>query len=376
MQEFTLYIFATYMLRAFLPLFWSVFLFFYRKRTRQNISLICIFFIIGLLYFYNSFVRQPALAACDVYNVRSYLILVFVAPFTIFYAYYAVNRKIDKRKYLLHFIPFAVMTGFYTLLQLSNRPHIPSCYNFNQILDYASAYPLYTGYYLLLMTVFAAQVVTYFSTALALLLRVRKIHIEHHLCIKPINKLMVMDFVFLIYPLFCMVFLSYNNYMPLIVTHNFLVSFFITLIAILCMELDLPLKTEIDEATRNTIPDEYDLALMKEIKSLMTKQKIYKDAALSLETLAKRIGVKRHYVSKAINCCTQKRFTDFVNEYRINEAIRLFSEKEAQKFSIDGIATETGFNDRKSFYRVFKKTTGQSPTEFVNQMNGLPHEKI
>ena len=122
---------------------------------------------------------------------------------------------------------------------------------------------------------------------------------------------------------------------------------------------------EREEEAQNLTPDENDLLLMREIELLMTAQKIYTDTALSLEALAHKLGAKRHYVSVAINRCAKKSFNTFVNEYRIKEAIRLLSEKESQKPSIDSIAFDAGFNDRKNFYRVFKKMTGLSPTEFV-----------
>ena len=109
---------------------------------------------------------------------------------------------------------------------------------------------------------------------------------------------------------------------------------------------------------------------MKEIELLMTEQKTYKDAALSLDLLAHKLGAKRNYISKAINCCTKKNFNTYINEYRVKEVIRLLSEKGSQKFSIEGIALRAGFKDRITFYRTFKKITGLSPTEFVAHLGG------
>ncbi len=114
----------------------------------------------------------------------------------------------------------------------------------------------------------------------------------------------------------------------------------------------------------NSAPDEADYSIMRQIVPLIEDAQIYKDAMLSVDLLAHQLGLKRHYVSNAINRCTGKSFNTFVNEYRVKEAIRLLSEHSADAFSIDGIAFDTGFNDRRNFYRVFKKMTGLSPTEF------------
>jgi YesN/AraC family two-component response regulator len=124
---------------------------------------------------------------------------------------------------------------------------------------------------------------------------------------------------------------------------------------------------QVNEERETDFPDDTDFLIMKEIEALMLKE-IYKNSALSLEMLAKQLGAKRNYVSGAINRCTKKNFNTFVNEYRIKEAIRHLSKKNIQSFSIDSIAFEVGFNDPRNFFRVFKKMTGLTPTEFVNNI--------
>ena len=119
--------------------------------------------------------------------------------------------------------------------------------------------------------------------------------------------------------------------------------------------------------TQDAPPDETDFLIMQEIEHLMTAKEIYKDAALTLDSLAQRLQTKRNYVSIAINRCTGKNFNTYINEYRIKESIRLLASGN-KKLSIEGIAFSTGFNDRKTFYRAFKKITGLSPTEFVQRV--------
>ena len=51
-------------------------------------------------------------------------------------------------------------------------------------------------------------------------------------------------------------------------------------------------------------------------------------------------------------------------EFHVKEAIRLLSDKNAKVGSLDMIASLTGFNNRISFHRAFKKITGLSPAEF------------
>ena len=120
----------------------------------------------------------------------------------------------------------------------------------------------------------------------------------------------------------------------------------------------------VEHEKHNESPDEVDFLIMKEIEKRMFEDKLYRDAALSVDLLANKLNAKRHNVSIAINRCMKKSFNSFVNEYRIKEAIQLLSKNDFNSLTIDTIAFDVGFNDRHNFYRVFKKMTGLSPTEF------------
>jgi len=137
--------------------------------------------------------------------------------------------------------------------------------------------------------------------------------------------------------------------------------------------------TEPDEKEKEKptdLSDSADTTIMKDIERLMSEEKLFREITLSVDSLAHKLGVKRYYISEAINHCTQKSFNTFVNEYRIKEAIRLLSAKENEAIPIDDIAFDSGFNDRKNFYRVFKKMTGLSPSGFRNNTNFLSNSQI
>ena len=128
------------------------------------------------------------------------------------------------------------------------------------------------------------------------------------------------------------------------------------------------IESEIQEK-HNVPPDDVDLLIMKEIENLILEEKLYRDTSLSVDLLANKLGAKRYNVSIAINRCMKKSFNTYINEFRIKEAIQILSKNSVNAIKIDTVAFDVGFNDRHNFYRVFKKITGLSPTEFQKSLS-------
>ncbi|MDR3060562.1 MAG: helix-turn-helix domain-containing protein [Dysgonamonadaceae bacterium] len=115
-------------------------------------------------------------------------------------------------------------------------------------------------------------------------------------------------------------------------------------------------------------PDEADWAIMDEIEKLIAAG-LYKDSNLSLDMLAEKTGQNPTYISKAVSRCAGKNIKTYINEYRIKEAIRILSDENSAGISVEDLAFDSGFNDRKTFHRIFRNITGLSPTDF--KKNGL-----
>jgi AraC-like DNA-binding protein len=57
-------------------------------------------------------------------------------------------------------------------------------------------------------------------------------------------------------------------------------------------------------------------------------------------------------------------FNDFINGFRIEDFKQRLVNPVNTKFSLMGLAYDAGFNSKASFYRAFKKATGQTPSQF------------
>lgn len=83
---------------------------------------------------------------------------------------------------------------------------------------------------------------------------------------------------------------------------------------------------------------------------------------LSLEGLSDELMVSSSYLSRKIKEETGHTFLDFLNMYRVVQAIGLLKEGTYRVYQISDM---TGFTDYKHFCTVFKRYTSCSPTEFI-----------
>ena len=105
-----------------------------------------------------------------------------------------------------------------------------------------------------------------------------------------------------------------------------------------------------------------DLPHVENLNKLLKDEKIYREMRLNRASLAQKLNIGEHYLSRIINHHFNKSFNELINSYRIEEAKALLLNEPNQQ--ITNIGFEVGFNSIASFNRVFKEQTGLSPTEY------------
>jgi putative ABC transport system permease protein len=100
------------------------------------------------------------------------------------------------------------------------------------------------------------------------------------------------------------------------------------------------------------------------LKKTVKANLYYQDSELTLSSLAEKLDLHPHELSRIINKSLKKNFPDFVNELRVAEVIRKMKDKANDRLTLLGIAYDAGFNSKTSFNRAFKQMSGKSPTEF------------
>ena len=103
---------------------------------------------------------------------------------------------------------------------------------------------------------------------------------------------------------------------------------------------------------------------IEKLISYMETEKPYLNPSLSLRNLADQMEMNSRELSIIINQKLNQHFFDFVNGYRIKEAMDILVDPAKTDETVLEILYEVGFNSKSSFNTAFKKHTGKTPTEF------------
>ncbi len=103
--------------------------------------------------------------------------------------------------------------------------------------------------------------------------------------------------------------------------------------------------------------------IKKDILRLFDEQKPYLDLEFNMNTLSELTGFPKHQITEVLSTEIKQNFFQFVNSYRI-EAVKKQLANKNNPFSIEAIGYECGFNSKSTFYTIFKKHTGKTPSEF------------
>ena len=107
---------------------------------------------------------------------------------------------------------------------------------------------------------------------------------------------------------------------------------------------------------------------LNRILRFMEAEKPYLDSKITLSGLADKLDMSSHNLSRIINEEFGKNFNDFINEYRIKEFKKIILAGEHPNLTLLSYGYMVGFNSKTSFNRSFKRITGQTPSDFFNNI--------
>jgi len=100
------------------------------------------------------------------------------------------------------------------------------------------------------------------------------------------------------------------------------------------------------------------------------KNHLFLNKDINLNDLANEWKTNRTYLSQFINSYKEKSFIDYLNSLRIAYFLdKVDTDKKWTKYKIQAIAEQLGFSSSRSFSSAFMKSTGMSPSFYLQQVN-------
>ncbi len=106
----------------------------------------------------------------------------------------------------------------------------------------------------------------------------------------------------------------------------------------------------------------------QELELFCKEQHIYTDSTLNREKVAEKLGISPGYVSLIVNRITEDNFANYINKYRVEAVKEMISNSEYENYNLLAMGLESGFTSKTTFYKAFKKVTGQTPNEYKNNL--------
>lgn len=138
------------------------------------------------------------------------------------------------------------------------------------------------------------------------------------------------------------------------------------------LNTDLALSYSHLQIEEDNLPEEYresitaDNLYFQKLELLCKEQHIYTDSTLNREKVAEKLGISPGYVSQIVNTITGDNFAHYINQYRVEAVKEMISNSEYENYNLLTMGLESGFTSKTTFYKAFKKVTGQTPNEYKN----------
>lgn len=122
-----------------------------------------------------------------------------------------------------------------------------------------------------------------------------------------------------------------------------------------------PIKPDVrnhQQTTQHTV--------LQQVENCIDGEQLFLNPKLAIADVAEALSMSVSKLSKLINTHSQYHFTDLINTYRVQHALKLLQDNDFDLYTIESIGLESGFNSKSAFYNAFKKIVGQTPSAYRN----------
>lgn len=358
-----------------ISMFISFFLAFFMLavKTKHKISnrLFAFFLIISAVDISEPFISQISEGPSNLGMLRTTLAFLQIPIFYLYVLSVCYSDFKLKPKYLIHLLPFLV----------SNIALIPRFYNvdiaskLDFIINRQNMIELQLTHWL-----FHIQVVVYFTAVFLLLRKAKKLYLENnsggnlnaYQWLFQLTGVLATLYVIVIFKNI----FKFSDYpyisdwikIGILMLQPFIACWYLYKALNnpgLFRNIDSKMKLVSDLVLEDKAiePETLNEDLLK-LKKYMTDEKPFLNPDLKIQDISKEINVPVRELSVLINHQLGQHFYDFVNTYRIENAMEILKDSSKSKVTILEILYEVGFNSKSSFNTAFKKQTGNTPTSY------------
>ena len=101
----------------------------------------------------------------------------------------------------------------------------------------------------------------------------------------------------------------------------------------------------------------------------MQEFKPYLQPELNLTRFSDILHLPTHHLAYFFREVKRQSFNDYCNECRVEYAKTLMQEGKTSDVTLEAVGILSGFNNRSTFFRAFKKFEGISPGSFMASMS-------
>lgn len=325
------------------------------KRNHANkflgISILC-FTVILIIHFLDS---------SQIYIISRHGIIISITclllgPSLLFYLFSLIKKNWNFTfRHLLHFIPLLLFSVLYFILFYSRN----SNWNLFKTIIQLSSY---------------IQIFAYIFINIIYLLQYSKKLKDSFSSIEKINLkwLLILNCCFILVWIIALIIefsaaISFDILWTIVTLYIFLIGYTGLTQPEIISQLTIP-ETKGVRSTgqyqKSPLTQSQVMVYYKKLIAFMENERPYLESTVSLPVLSKMMLMKTHYLSQIINQAGNSNFFDFINRYRILEAVRLLSSKKNNYKNISEIGFQVGYNSLSSFNIAFKKNMKQTPSQY------------
>ncbi|HEY4324915.1 MAG TPA: AraC family transcriptional regulator [Mucilaginibacter sp.] len=121
--------------------------------------------------------------------------------------------------------------------------------------------------------------------------------------------------------------------------------------------------------------DELELYTVKNLEkyksrliTFMNEEKPFLQKGLTIHVLSQQCNIPVYVISAVVNNGFNDNFNSWINKYRIEKYISLSNNRNYLNYTTEGLASESGFTNRASFYNAFKREMGITPGDYQKRV--------